>query len=654
MAYLDRTQLVQRGSLVRYRVYFKLPAQPEVDPIVQRITPELQRLHLQADTVSQRTARISAAMTNLSRYLQLAVFIAVLLAGIGVASGVHVYAKEKTPAVAVLRCVGANPAETVLIYLIQVLTLSLAGALVGAPLGAGLQFLLPLALKDFLPVNAVMAVSRLGIGAGLAVGLGTALLFSLIPLLPLRKISPLLVLRSSYEADQRHKDPLLWLIFLIILAAVAGFAVVTTGSWRVGLWFTVGVSVAFGLLGAVARGVSALMRKLAPGFLSFSWRQGLANLHRPNNQTTAVMLAIGLGTFLLVTLYNVRNMLMSQVVERSGRGEPNLVLFDVQKDQRRGIAELIRSFNLSLYDEVPVVTMRLAAVKERRVEEIRADRESRIASWALRRQYRSTYRDRLVGTEKIIAGTWQGRVDGEAQPIPVSLEKGIAETLRVGLGDTLDFEIQGVPLRTRVASLREVDWQRVQPNFFVVFPEGVLEDAPQFYAVVARAESSRASANMQNAVVERFPNVSAIDLTLVLNTLDAILGRVSDAIRFVALFTILTGCAVLASAVLSSRSQRLKESILLRTLGAPRWQIVTSVIAEYVFLGLISALTGALLAIAASWGLSFYFFKTAAALSLAAIFSVPVLVTCLTVIAGALGCWGIFRRSALETLRAEA
>jgi putative ABC transport system permease protein len=366
------------------------------------------------------------------------------------------------------------------------------------------------------------------------------------------------------------------------------------------------------------------------------------------------MLAIGLGTFLLVTLYNVRNMLMSQVVERSGRGEPNLVLFDVQKDQRRGIAELIRSFNLSLYDEVPVVTMRLAAVKERRVEEIRADRESRIASWALRRQYRSTYRDRLVGTEKIIAGTWQGRVDGEAQPIPVSLEKGIAETLRVGLGDTLEFEIQGVPLRTRVASLREVDWQRVQPNFFVVFPEGVLEDAPQFYAVVARAESSRASANMQNAVVERFPNVSAIDLTLVLNTLDAILGRVSDAIRFVALFTILTGCAVLASAVLSSRSQRLKESILLRTLGAPRWQIVTSVIAEYVFLGLISALTGALLAIAASWGLSFYFFKTAAALSLAAIFSVPVLVTCLTVIAGALGCWGIFRRSALETLRAEA
>jgi putative ABC transport system permease protein len=224
----------------------------------------------------------------------------------------------------------------------------------------------------------------------------------------------------------------------------------------------------------------------------------------------------------------------------------------------------------------------------------------------------------------------------------------------VSVGDSLEFEIQGVSLQTRVASLREVDWQRVQPNFFVVFPDGVLENAPQFYAVVARAESAASSANLQRAVVERFPNVSVIDLTLILNTLDSILGRVSDAIRVVALFTILTGCAVLASAVLSSRSQRVKESILLRTLGAPRRQIVTSVIAEYVFLGLISAVTGALLAILAGWALSFYFFKTAAAFSVGAVVSVPMLVTVITVLAGALGCWGIFRRSALETLRAEA
>jgi putative ABC transport system permease protein len=653
LSYLNQTQLIQKGSLVRYRVYFNFDSRLDVDQLVQRISPQLQRLGLQADTVSRRAESISTSMDNLSRYLQLAVFIAVLLAGVGVASGVHVYVKEKTSSVAVLRCIGATPRETVIVYLIQVLMFTLAGAVAGAALGAGLESLLPLALKDFLPVNTSMAVAPAGLGAGMVIGLGAAILFSLIALLPLRKVSPLLALRSSYETGERNKDPLLWLICLLIIVGVMGFAVATTANWLHGVWFTAGVVLTFGLLVAVARGVSILLRKLIPGFLSFPWRQGLANLHRPNNQTTAVMLSIGLGTFLLVTLYNVRSMLMNQVAARSGTGEPNLVLFDVQKNQKQAIADLVHSFSTSLYEEVPVVTMRLAAVKGKRVEELRDDVGSRIPRWALRREYRSTYRNHLSATERIIAGKWQDRVKDEAQPIPISLEKGISESLGVRVGDSLEFDVQGISLRTRVASLREVDWQRVQPNFFVVLPEGVLENAPQFYAVVTRTDSSEASASLQRAVAERFPNVSVIDLTLVLSTLDSILGRVSDAIRFVALFTILTGFAVLASAVLSSRGQRLKESILLRTLGAPWRQIVSSAIAEYMFLGLISGLTGAALAIAASWGLSFYFFKTVAAISVPAVVSLPLLVTGITVVAGALGCWGIFRRSALEALRAE-
>jgi putative ABC transport system permease protein len=205
-----------------------------------------------------------------------------------------------------------------------------------------------------------------------------------------------------------------------------------------------------------------------------------------------------------------------------------------------------------------------------------------------------------------------------------------------------------------VANLREVDWQRVRPNFFVVFPEGVLETAPQFYVIAARAESAQAGARLQREVVERFGNVSVIDLTLILNTVNAILARVSYGIRFIALFTVLTGFMVLAGAILSTRGQRIKESILLRTLGAPRSQIVTGVIAEYIFVGVVAAVTGTLLALAASWGLSLYFFKTIARVAGAPVMVVPLLVTAVTVSAGALGCWGIFRRSALESLRAEA
>ncbi len=654
MSFLEGSPLLQRGSLVRYRVYFKFDAEQDVDALVQRISPQLQRQGLRADTVSRRMEAISTAMENLSRYLRLAVFIAVLLAGVGVASGVHVYTKQKTPSVAVLRCVGAGPAETVMVNLIQVLIVTLAGSLVGAALGAGLQRLMPLALKDFLPVIAIPSVAFSGVWVGLGMGLGTALLFSLIALVPLRKISPLLALRASYETVGSLRDPLLWLIFLLIAGTVFGFAVVTTARWFHGLYFTAGILAVFGLLVGVAKGLSKLMRHFAPGLLSFTWRQGLANLYRPSNQTTAVMLAIGLGTFLMVTLYSVQSMLLNEVKERTGEGEPNLVLFDVQRDQRQSVGELFKSFNIPIRDEIPIVTMRLTAIKNRPVQEIRDDPKMKISDWALRREYRSTYRTRLGQAERIINGTWQGRVEPGTQPIPVSLEKGIAETLRVDIGDSLQFDVQGVSLPTRVASIREVEWERLEPNFFVVFPEGVLESAPQFYAVVARAEAGPASANLQRAIVERFSNVSVIDLNLVLNTLESILSKVSAAIRFVALFTILTGMAVLASAVLSSRSQRVRESILLRTLGAPRRQIVTSIVAEYLFLAVISCLTGTILGIVASWGLSFYFFQTAATISLAPILIILVAVTAGTVIAGVLGCWGIFRRSALEALRAEA
>jgi putative ABC transport system permease protein len=654
LAHFNQAQLVQKGSLVRYRVFFKLP--PEVDPddIAQRLGPELLRLRLEADTVSRRMANISRFTDNLSRYLQLAVFIAVLLAGVGVASAVHVYVKEKTASVAVLRCIGATPLETVYVYLVQAVLIALAGSVLGALLGTGLQALLPFVLKDFLPVDAVISYSLTGILAGVVTGLGTTLLFALIPIVSLRHISPLLALRASYESDGRSRDPILWAIFLVILLAIFSFAFATTRHWLHGLSFTAAVVFAFCLLAIISRSVSMLLKKFMPYFLPFPWRQGLASLHRPNNQTTAVMLSIGLGAFLLITLYSVRGMLVSQVAERGAHGDANLVLFDVQKDQRRDVGALLQSFNVGTYEEVPIVTMRLAAIKERPVEEIRADTTSRIPGWALRREYRSTYRSTLARTEKIVAGTWHGKVSPDEQPIPISLEKGIAENLGVTLGDELEFELQGVSLPTLVASIRDVDWQRIQPNFFAVFPEGVLESAPQFFAVVTRADSSQLSAALQRAVVERFPNVSMIDLSLILNTLDSILGRVSSAIRFVAMFTILTGLAVLISAVLSSRNQRLKESILMKTLGAPRNQIITAIVAEYLFLGAISCATAALLAAMATWGLSFYFLGTVASISWAPILVIIAIVTGSTVLAGVIGCWGMFRRPALEALRVEA
>lgn len=653
-AHLDQTELIREGSIVRYRVYFKLDPAIDADRLAREEESRFARLRLEPDTVSRRKAAIARTTDNLSRFLNLAGFIAVLLAGIGVASGIHTYSKEKTSTIAVLRCIGARAEETVVTYVIQALAIGLLGSFLGALLGLALQTWIPGALKDFLPLSLPSSVAPRGILWGLVIGMGTAFLFSLLPLVPLRRISPLLALRFSYEKTDGRQDPLLWVNLLLIVAGIAAFAFAHIERWYQALWFTLALLGAFGLLVLVAKGISALVKKFLPDSWPYPWRQGLANLYRPDNQTTAVMLGLGLGTCLLVTLYLTQEMLLAQVALRGGRNNPNVVLFDVQKDQRVAVSRLLESFHLPLYEEVPVVTMRLASIKGRSVEEIRGDSGSAIPAWALRREYRSTYRNRLTGTEQILAGTWQGQNDPSSDTIPISIEKGIAETLGVTIGDGLVFDIQSLRLVTRIASIREVDWQRVQPNFFVVFPEGVLEHAPQFYALVTRADTSDLSAKLQRAVVENFPNVSIIDISLVLATVDAVLGRVAQAIRFMAIFTILTGLVVLAGAVLSSRSQRLREIVLLRALGAPRSQIVRMIVAEHFFLGAISGLTGVILAMGASWGLTFYFLGTVSSVSLVPVLIALALVAGLAVVAGVLSCYGILGRPALEALRAES
>jgi putative ABC transport system permease protein len=604
--------------------------------------------------VSKRAASVAGVMENLSRYLGLAVFVAVLLAGVGVASVMHVYAKEKARGVALLRCIGASPRETLAVYMLQILLLTLLSSGAGAALGVAAQDWLPQILKDFLPVATVIKVTPNSIIVGVGIGMATALSFALLPLLPLRRVTPLLALRSSALTERNPKDLLVIATVLLIAGMIVAFAVATTGNWLHGTMFAGGVCAVFVLLVYCARGATALISRCAPRVLTFAWRQGLANLYRPNNQTLAVTLSIGLGAFLLVTLYSTQDMLVQQLERRSGRNDANLVLFDVQNEQRKGVVELLRANDVALRAEVPVVTMRLTSVKGRNVDELRADTAAGIPDWALRREYRSTYRGELSATETIVKGKWQGKVDGKTQVVPVSVEKGIAESLKVDIGDELNFEVQGVSLKTVIASLREVEWQRVQPNFFVVFPEGVLEGAPQFYAVVGRANSARDSARLQRAAVEKFTNVSVIDLSLILSTLHSILGRVAYAMRFVALFTILTGLAVLISAVLGSRMQRLKESVLLRTLGARRGQIIATVVAEYLFLGGIASIVGALLGSIASWGLSYYFFGVALSISLTPTLVIVLTVTAATVVTGGLGCIGMLRGPVLDSLRAEA
>jgi putative ABC transport system permease protein len=422
----------------------------------------------------------------------------------------------------------------------------------------------------------------------------------------------------------------------------------------VGLGFTVGLGVVFGILAGTAATLIFLTRKLTLPNFPFAWRQGIANLHRPNNRTLLLLLSLGLGTFLMVSLYLVQQTLLTQLITSGGTNQANTIFFDIQPDQREGVMKLVSSFNFPILDEAPIVTMRLTSVKGRTVESILGEKENKIAHWSLRHEYRSTFTDHLRDGEKVTSGKWEPEIIPGTNVTPISVEAGLAKELQVGLGDEIVFDVQGVPVTTRVASLREVDWRRIQPNFFVVFPRGVLEDAPAMHVLVTRISSATESAQLQRVMVKQFPNVSTIDLALVLKTLDAILGKISFVVRFMAMFTVLTGLLVLVGALLTGRYQRIQESILLRTLGASRRQILRILLVEYLALGVLSALTGVLLALVAAWALCRFVFEIHFVPEVVPLVVAMLVVPGLTVVTGFLMSRGVLNQPPLAILRGAA
>ncbi len=378
-------------------------------------------------------------------------------------------------------------------------------------------------------------------------------------------------------------------------------------------------------------------------------------MYRPNNRTLLLTVSLGLGTFLLLNLYLSREVLLSQFRSIGTKDQPNIFLFDIQPDQTREVADLVRAAGLPVIQEAPIVTMRLAEIKGRKTEEILADPSRKIPEWELQREYRSTYRETLSETEKVVDGKWIGRVDYKpGDVVPISLDKEIAHDFEAKVGDELVFDVQGVPIKTRIASLRDIDWKRFQTNFFVVFPAGVLETAPTFNVLVSRVPDAAASARLQSAVVAKFSNVSALDLTSVIQTVDSILTKVALVIRVMSLFTVGAGLVVLASTIWSGRYQRLKESVLLRTLGASRAQIWQVLCAEYLMLGALASGTGIVLAVISSWALAKFVFKLEYAPSIWPLGVAAVSVSALTVFIGLLTSRGIGSTPPLEILRAEA
>jgi putative ABC transport system permease protein len=593
--FIENTGLLQTGSRYKYNYYFKAEPGFDVAALDEAIDPILDAENADFDSHMSVSQRLGRSYENFAKFLNLVAFIALLLGCVGIASSVHIYIKEKLRGIAVLKCMGATRRQTFLIYLIQIAGLGLLGGIVGTFLGIALQQTFPLLLQEFLPFNVEISLSLQPIIMGLLLGVFMSVLFALFPLLATWYVSPLEVLRVQEGSSVKSKKAGVLVLFSIMIFIFL-FSLWLLDSWKIALAFVLGILVTFSILAGVSLLFMRAIKKFFPTSWGFTARTSLLNLFRPNNQTMVLILAIGVGSFLISTLYFTKDVLLAKATMDANMNNPNIILLDVQTNQKDDVAKTISTKGLPVIDNIPIITMRMHSIKGRPVNDMRLDTTIRTNKWILNHEFRVTYRDTMIASETIESGKFKNEFKPNG-PYPISLSDNIARDASVVVGDTLVFNVQGVLMETTVGSIRTVDWGRMQVNFSVVFPVGVLEEAPQFNIITSKAPDEKASAQLQRELVTKFPNVSVIDLRQVITLVQGILDKISWVINFMAFFSILTGIIVLIGSVRNSKYQRIKESVLLRTLGAKSSQILKITALEYLYLGILGSGIGILLSL---------------------------------------------------------
>jgi putative ABC transport system permease protein len=647
---LAKTDLLKLGSRKEYQYFFKAP-DANLAILSKKLKPMLEAENADLNTHISTSERLGRQYDNVSRFLNLVAFMALLLGCIGIASSVHIYIKEKLKNVAVLKCLGASRKQTFIIYLLQIIGIGLVGGLIGAAFGASIQYAFPYILQDFLPFNVEIFIPIQPLIMGVVLGVLMSVLFALLPLLSTWYVSPLEVLRNSDDNVQKPKFARI-VVFGTIVVFIYLFSFWMLKDAVNGLIFTGGIFVTIAIMAGVAHLFIQILKKYFPSSWSYTKRQSILNLFRPNNQTMVLVLAIGLGTFLMSTLYFTKDILLAKTSLENKKNDANIILLDVQPEQETAVLQTFRSKGLEVITNIPIITMRMQNIRGKSVNEIRQDSTITMPNWVLNREFRVTYRDTLSETEALLEGEWTSSAT-LGKPIPISISDNMAKDADLKLGDKVVFNVQGVLIETFVGSIRKVDWTSLQINFLILFPTGVLENAPQFNVMTTYVPNKESSAALQKDLVEKYPNITILDLRQVFTIVEDILDKISWIINFMAFFSILTGLIILVGSVRNSKYQRIKESVLLRTLGAKSKQILQITALEYLYLGILGSLTGVLLSLVGSQLLALFIFKEPFVPS-----AIPFLVflpgiTFLVVLIGLSNLKSVLRSAPLEVLRKE-
>jgi putative ABC transport system permease protein len=577
---LPATQLIQPGSRVSYNVLFAGPR--------ERIAPFETWLHAHKKRgerlrdIADASPQIKNAVDRAGRFLSLASLVSVLLCAIAVAMSARRYVARHLDSVALLKTLGATRALTLSLSLLQLLVIALVAAGVGAVLGYLMQEWLVQTIRGLLTASELPPASFMPVGIGFFMAIAVLSGFALPPLLQLSRVPALRVLRR----DIGPPPPLMLLAFGPAVVVVVLLIYWTVLDWKLFLGFTGGL-LAFITLLALSGALLVSLAGRLRGSVGVAWRYGVANLSRRRAESVVQIVAFGTGIMVLLLLTVIRNDLNSDWRHTLPANLPNFFFINIPPAERGHFVEFLTAHGARTTRLLPMIRGRLTAIKGRSVDDLHFDSE-RGENFATREQ-NLTWTTELGDDNRIVAGHWWTRGD-PGKPL-VSISTELEESLGLQVGDHLTFDIAGETFEVSVASVRKVKWDSFQPNFFIVFAPGILDDTAGSYLTSAYFNASNSHALAQLA--HMYPSVSIFDIDDLLAEVRSVLDKAVLAVESVFVFTLFAGLTVLLAAVQSSRDERRFESAMLRTLGASRGTVLQGVLAEFTTLGLLSGLLAA-------------------------------------------------------------
>src|SRR5579863_6197068 len=602
-AALERTGLIATGSRASERLLLKmpgkLPAGMDTKSLRKRVEDALP--DAQVTDFREGNPALSQGLDNSTAILSLICLVAMVLGAIGVAMAMHAHLEQRMDMLAILKAVGARSSDLLRIFLLQTMALGLLGALIGVAGGAAVMEALPAVFGKLLPVHTVMHFPWRAVAAGLGTGLLTTLLFCLPPLLDVRTVRPILVLRRLVEqgpATIREWFARWWSrrlqlgIAALVIIALGAIAWALSDSVKVGGWFALLFTIALVVLLILAAVALRLLRFILNRVrlhLPSSLRHGLANLYRPGNQSAAVLASLGTGVMLILAVYLMQSTLLREIRETASPKLPNVFLIDVTPDEVDGVRAFFQHQPgiTQPLDLLAGVQGRFVSLNGKTLDDMKEQHfprrmlENAELSWA----------DAPPAGDKVTQGKWW--INANAAEIAIG--EGTAQRLHLSVGSSVEIAIGGRVHALRVAALYKSDGQHLAARISFMLPSGQLKDEQATWYGGAHIDPKQV-ATMERALFAAYPTVTVINIADVLDRIESVIDQITFVVRFLAGFSILAGLMILASSIASARFRRMREAVVLKTLGATRMRIVRIFSVEFSFLGLLAGSVGVVFA----------------------------------------------------------